>query len=90
MAVNNSAGHVCEHSFLRLLASLGVLDEATAGGLWAPGCSLLLSYAETNLIMALVLAIVVVKHFDGLRLPLRMLVVIRIIALVLGTTKLAY
>ena len=40
--------------------------------------------------MALVLAIVVVKRLVGPRLLLWMLVVVRIIAMVLGTTKLAY
>ena len=89
MAVKNSTGHVCEHSFLRLLASLVAFDEATVGGLRAPGCSLLLSHTEANLIMALVLAIMVVKSLVGPRL-LQMLVVVRIIAMVLGTTKLAY
>ena len=90
MAVNNSAGHVCEYSFLRQPASLGALDEATAGGLRAPGCSLLLSSAEANLIITLVLAIVVDKLLVGLWLLLRMLVIVRIIAMVLSTTKLAY
>ena len=69
---------------------IGALDEATARGLRAPGRGLLLSLAAAYLPMALVLAIVVVKRLVGPRLLLRMLVVVRIIAMVLGTTKLAY
>ena len=68
---------------------IGALDEAAARGLRAPGRGLLLSHVAANLPMALVLAIVVVKHLVGPRLLLRMLVIVRIIAMVLGATKLA-
>ena len=70
MAVNDSAGHVRENRFFRLLAVIGAIDEAAARGLRAPGRGLLLSHAAANLPMALVLAIVVVKHLVGPRLLL--------------------